>query len=148
MSTRQYCSFSLDGQLFGLEIEHVQEVLREQAMTAIPLAPRLVRGLINLRGDIVPALDLRVRLALPPREQAANNVVLRTGAGPVSLLVDEIGDVLALAEAELEAPPDNLDGPAARLVRGVYELDERLLLILDAGALGKLDELGEAPAHG
>jgi purine-binding chemotaxis protein CheW len=128
-----YCTFELDGRFFGVEVREVQEVIRYQHMTAVPLAPSVVTGLINLRGQIVTAIDLRQRLGMPKRPEGKlpMNVVVRTDDGPVSLLVDEIGDVLDVLDGTFESPPDTLEGIMRELVIGVYKLDERLLLILD-----------------
>lgn len=123
----------VDGHFFGLDVLKVQEIIRYQEMTRIPLAPPVVRGLINLRGQIVTAIDLRRRLELSdrPADQLPVNVVVRTDDGAVSLLVDEIGDVLQVPEELFERPPETLRGPARELIRGAYKLDGRLLLILD-----------------
>src|ERR1700760_1091136 len=88
----QYATFFVDQMFFGVEVLKVQEVLRYQEMTCVPLAPKIVQGLINLRGQIVTAIDMRRRLALPPRANEAQpiNVVVRSTEGAVSLLVDEI----------------------------------------------------------
>lgn len=130
---RQYCTFFVDGHYFGLDVLRVQEIIRYQEMTRVPLAPPVVSGLINLRGQIVTALDLRRRLGLEARsaDQLPVNVVVRTGDGAVSLLVDEIGDVLEVSQKLFELPPDTLRGNARELVRGAYKLEGRLLLILD-----------------
>jgi purine-binding chemotaxis protein CheW len=130
---RRYCTFFLDGLCFGVEVERVQEVLRYQDMTPVPLAPRVVRGLINLRGQIVTALDLRRRLELSERGQGRlpMNVVVRSDDGATSLLVDDIGDVLDVDDGSFERPPETLRGMARELVQGAYKLKERLLLILD-----------------
>jgi purine-binding chemotaxis protein CheW len=130
---RQFCTFYLDDLLFGVDVMKVQEVIRFQDMTRVPLASRLVRGLINLRGQIVTAIDLRRRLQLPDlREgQLPMNVVVRTEDGVVSLLVDEIGDVLEVTEDSFESPPETLSGAAREFIMGTYKLRERLLLILD-----------------
>src|SRR4051794_12779286 len=111
----------------------VQEIVRPQEMTRVPLAPHVVRGLINLRGQIVTAIDLRRRLDLEdrPADQLPVNVVVRTDDGAVSLLVDEIGDVLQVADQLFERPPETLKGTARELIRGAYKLQDRLLLILD-----------------
>ncbi|MBK7876655.1 MAG: chemotaxis protein CheW [Planctomycetes bacterium] len=134
MSDReQFCTFHL-GQLFlGVRVQDVQEVIRYQDLTRVPLAPATVRGLINLRGQIVTAIDLRKRFGLPDRsaESLPMNVVVRTDDGPVSLLVDEIGDVLEVSGDLWEAPPETLSDDARALVRGVYKLEGRLLLELD-----------------
>jgi len=130
----QFSTFFVADLFFGVDVLRVQEVLRDQPMTRVPRAPAAVEGLINLRGQIVTAIDLRRRLGLPPRagDKVPMNVVLRTADGPVSLLVDEIGDVLDVDEAACERPPGNLDPVARDLIRGVYKLKDRLLLILDA----------------
>jgi len=130
---QQYCTFMLDGHFFGVEVDRVQEVIRHQEMTRVPLADRVVRGLINLRGQIVTAIDLRRRLELTEREPSRlpMNVVVRTEDGPVSLLVDEIGDVLEVDGQSFERPPDTLKGAGREFVRGAYKLRENLLLILD-----------------
>ena len=129
----QYCTFTVDGHCFGLDVLHVQEIIRYQEMTPVPLAPPEIRGLINLRGQIVTAIDLRRRLELSdrPPEQLPVNVVVRTEDGAVSLLVDEIGDVLTVSEKLFERPPETLAGTPRELIRGAYKLPDRLLLILD-----------------
>ena len=126
-------------------MEKVQEVIRHQAMTRVPLAPKLIGGLINLRGQIVTAIDLRLRLGLPERkaDELPMNVVARSEDGAVSLLVDEIGDVLEVQEQQFEDVPQTMR-QARELMRGVYKLPDRLLLVLDTahavsveqGALG------------
>jgi len=131
--TAQFSTFSLGGLLLGVEVLQVQEVIRTQPMTPVPLAPAEVRGLINLRGQIVTAVDLRRRLGLPDRidDQPPMNVVVRSTDGVVSLLVDEIGDVVDVAGTAFEAAPETLTGAARELVTGVYKLPGRLLLALD-----------------
>jgi purine-binding chemotaxis protein CheW len=133
--SRQYSTFDVAGSYFGIDVLQVQEVLRYQEMTPVPLAPAVIEGLINLRGQIVTALDMRRRLGLPPRAsgQTAMNVVVRTEEGAVSLLVDEIGDVVEVDSASFERPPENLDPAIRDLVKGIHKLKDRLLLVLDIG---------------
>jgi purine-binding chemotaxis protein CheW len=134
MSTeqQQFCTFTLAGGLFGIEVERVQEIIRYQPLTPIPLAPREVAGLINLRGEIVPAIDLRLCVGAAARasDEMPTNVVVRTEDGAVSLFVDEIGDVLYVDEDAYEPPPDNLRGAMRELIRGVYKLESGLLMVL------------------
>src|SRR5438067_362517 len=127
--TRQFCTLFVDDLLFGVEVEKVQEILRHTEMTRVPLAPPEVRGLINLRGQIVTAIDLRRRLELPDRspEDQPINIIVQTDDGAVSLLVDEIGEVLAVEEKTFEGPPETLKGTARELIRGAYKLPDRLL---------------------
>jgi purine-binding chemotaxis protein CheW len=129
----QFSTFYVGDMFFGVDVLNVQEVLRFQPMTAVPQAPKVIEGLINLRGQIVIAIDMRRRLGLPPRgsDKASMNMVVRTADGAVSLLVDEIGDVLDMDVANHERPPMNLDPVAGELIRGVYKLKDRLLLVLD-----------------
>jgi purine-binding chemotaxis protein CheW len=143
MSTsQQFCTFLVDGQVYGTPVARVQEVIRHAAMTQVPLAPHVVTGMINLRGQIVCAMDLRRRLQLPERaaDQTPMSVVVRTNQGTVSLLVDEIGDVIEITEDALESPPETLQGVAREVVEGVYKLPDRLLLALD---INRVVEVGE-----
>lgn len=129
---QQYCTFSLESLLFGVDVTHVQEVIRYQEMTSVPLAPRIIRGLINLRGQIVTAIDMRERIGLPRQDDALPmNVVLRTPDGVVSLLVDEIGDVVQPDEHAFENVPEVVVGVLREIVTGVYKLEGRLLLVAD-----------------
>ncbi len=129
----QFSTFFVADLFFGVDVLHVQEVLRSQQMTFVPQAPAVIEGLINLRGQIVTAIDMRRRLGLSERPggQAPMNIVVRTSDGAVSLLVDEIGDVLDMDAASYERPPQNLDSTAKELIRGVYKMKDRLLLVLD-----------------
>jgi purine-binding chemotaxis protein CheW len=128
-----FCTFFLDGHFFGVPVQQVQEVIRYQEMTRVPLVPQVVSGLINLRGQIVTAIDLRRRLAMSERlaDQLPMNVVVRTDDGALSLLVDEIGDVIEVEEKTFEQPPETLKGIAREMIRGVHKLPERLLLLLN-----------------
>lgn len=141
-SSSQFSTFFVADLFFGVDVLHVQEVLRSQPMTSVPQAPDVIEGLINLRGQIVTAIDMRRRLLLPARgadNPGSMNIVVRTVDGAVSLLVDEIGDVLGMDASAYERPPDNL-APAARdLIRGVYKLKDRLLLVLDEERTVDLD---------
>jgi len=132
-TSQQYATFYVADLFFGVDVLRVQEVLRFQRMTPVPQAPDVIEGLINLRGQIVTAIDMRRRLRLPPRaaKQMPMNIVIRAEDGAVSLLVDEIGDVLDLEAAIYERPPENLDPAARELILGIYKLNDRLLLVLD-----------------
>ena len=129
----QFCTFFVDNLFFGVGVREVQEVIRYQEMTRVPLASEVVSGLINLRGQIVTAIDLRRRLNLPdrPEGELPMNVVVHRDDGAVSILVDEIGDVVEVDESSFEPAPETLTGTARSLILGVYKLENRLLLILD-----------------
>lgn len=129
----QFCTFSLDNLLFGVPLTDVQEVMRHTDMTQVPLAPTVVRGLINLRGQIVTAIDLRRKLEFAQRsdDNPPMNVVVRSDEGAVSLLVDEIGDVVEVGEDAFEPPPETLRGTVRNVILGVYKLSGRLMHVLD-----------------
>jgi purine-binding chemotaxis protein CheW len=130
---RQLCTFFVAGRTFGVEVSAMREVLKAQPLTRVPLAPRQVRGLINLRGQIVTAIDLRERLGFPPftGERASMNVIVEGEDGLVSLLVDEIGDVVVVSGDDVESLPDTVGEGVRRLIRCVYKLQDKLLLLLD-----------------
>ena len=119
-------------------------------MTKVPLAPAVVSGLINLRGQIVTAVDLRRRLELGPSPtgQLAMNVVVRSEDGAVSLLVDEIGDVLEVDESNFELPPETLRGSVRSMILGVHKLNDRLMLVLDTEKACHMAEAAESTAAG
>ena len=129
----QLCTFVVGRYQLGVPVARVQEVIRAQPLTPVPALPPVVAGLMNLRGHIVTAIDLRVRLGLPPRAHGELlNVVVHTADGPASLLVDVDGAVLAVTGDMFEPPPATLEPAARALVRGAYKLPDRLLLVLDA----------------
>lgn len=140
---QQFCTFFLDDRFFGVEVEKVQEVIRYQTITPVPLAPPTVRGLINLRGQIVTAVDLRRLLQMGDRldERLPMNIVVQTWEGTFSLLVDRIGDVLEVHGEHFEHPPDTLEGIARELIQGTYKLQGRLLLTLNVEKLFNPDVL-------
>lgn len=133
MNSEQVCTFYLQGHFFGVPVREVQEVIRYQEMTRVPLAPAEICGLINLRGQIVMAIDLRRRMGFPQRSRDARptNVVIRTESGAVSLMVDEIGDVIEVTGESFECPPETLRDVAKDLIHGVHKLQGKLLLVLN-----------------
>ena len=132
MSTRMV-TFTLDGHLYGVDVGAVQEVLRGQTRTRIPLSPRTLAGLINLRGQVLSAIDLRALLDMPAREVDTEPmlVVIRVAGEPIALLVDSIGSVVDVDADQFEPPPDTLAGVSRDLLLGAYKLDDQLLLALD-----------------
>ncbi|HEY1755117.1 MAG TPA: chemotaxis protein CheW [Bryobacteraceae bacterium] len=130
---RQYSTFSVDNLFFGIEVLKVQELLRYLDMTRVPLAPDVIEGLINLRGQIVTAVDMRRRLGLKKRlpDETPMNIVVRSDDGAVSLLVDEIGDVLEVGSDSYEPVPESVPQAHRELILGVHKLEGRMLLVLD-----------------
>jgi purine-binding chemotaxis protein CheW len=136
MTSRQFATFEVADQFFGVEVDAVQEVLSYNEYTPVPLAPPAVGGLFNLRGQVIAAVDLRVQLGLDRQglDGPLMNVILRGDDEPVSLLVDKIGEVVDLDADAFEPPPVTLDGPTRDLVVGTYKMDGRLMLALDVRA--------------
>lgn len=137
MNKQQLCTFCVEDLTFGIDVLHVQEVIRYLDLTEVPLAPSAIVGLINLRGEIVTAIDMRRRLELGENVSGETpvNVVLRQSESTVSLLVDTIGDVVEVDQGGLEPPPETLDPLTRSIVRSVYKLEGHLLLLLDADAI-------------
>lgn len=129
----QYVTFTLDGSHYGVDVASVQEVLRAQRRTPVPLADADIAGLVNLRGQVVMTVDLRTRLGLPalPDGQEPMMVVVQVSGDTVSLLVDEIGDVVEVDTDQFEHPPETLQGAMRDLIIGAYKLEHGLLLALD-----------------
>jgi purine-binding chemotaxis protein CheW len=130
---RQYATFTVGGHYVGIDVLEVQEVLYQQRITPVPLAPEVIAGLLNLRGQIVPEIDLHRLLRLPPRSPDAPrfSVVVHSAEGTVSLLMDEIDDVLQVDAASFEEAPPNVRPEVRDLLTGVHKLQGRLLLVLD-----------------
>lgn len=132
----QLCTFNVEQLYVGIEISCIQEILRFQPLTRVPLAPSAVRGLMSLRGQIVPVLDLRQRLGLPPASDDKESfvVLIRTDEGPVSLVVDHVGDVVDVNEEIFEPVPETMQSELRPFLLGAYKLERTLLLSLNAHA--------------
>jgi len=146
-SKHQFCTFYVDDLFLGINVQQVQEVIRYQEMTRVPLAPKAIRGLINLRGQIVTAIDMRCWLGMPTRAADAlpMNVIVRDGSNAVSLLVDRIGDVIEVDDELFEAPPNTVKANVRGLIQGAYKLTDRLLLLLDTNrALAECDSFASS----
>ena len=142
---QQLSTFRIADRWFGIDVGRVQEALRFAPLTRVPLAPAVVAGLINLRGQIVMALDLRQRLALPPRAPGARpmNLILRSADGPTSLMVDEIDEVIAVDPACIEPVPLTLMGPGRELLICVLKAPGGLVLVLDPELAVRVDAADE-----
>ena len=130
---QQYCTLRVGELLLGIDVEQIQEVLRDTAITPVPLADPAIRGLINLRGQIVTALDLRRRLGIGDAEPGSptSTMVLGTAEEPLALVVDSVGDVVEVDGESFEPPPETLKGEARRMIEGAHKLERELLLILN-----------------
>lgn len=144
--TSQFCTFFLDQLMFGIPLQSVQEVLCTMPVTPVPLTPPVVKGLMNLRGQLVTAVDLRRRLELRPAADGLElmNVVVRSQDGAVSLVVDEIGDVVEVEESSYERPPETLQGNVRAMILGIHKLENRLLHVLDLEKACHVEILADA----
>ncbi|HTL90334.1 MAG TPA: chemotaxis protein CheW [Leptolyngbya sp.] len=136
MKTQQICTFFLDETCFGIRLEDVQEVIRQQPLTRIPLASPDICGLMNLRGQVIPVVDLPRRLGLRSTacnidEQITYNIIVKTAEDVVSFIIDEIGDVLHCSIETLKPPPATLHPRIRSFLKGTYKLDQSFLLVLD-----------------
>ena len=129
----QFCTFHVGDLLLGIEVEQIQEVLRNTAVTPVPKTPPAISGLINLRGQIVTAVDLRrvFRVEVNSESDSPTMIILDSGTELRSLAVDRVGDVVEVEDRDYEEPPDTLQGEARSLIGGAYKLRDRLLLVLD-----------------
>ena len=135
--TEQFVTLTIEGQLFGVPVLSVQDVLAPQKITPIPLASEGVAGALNLRGRIVTAIDVRRRLNLPPRGKDDDCMygVVELGAELYSLMIDSVGEVLSLPVDRFEKTPATLDERWREVCGGVYRLDDELLVVLDVSNL-------------
>jgi purine-binding chemotaxis protein CheW len=142
----EFVTFMIAGQIFGLPIARVQDVFKPARITRVPLAAAEIAGVLNLRGRIVTAVDMRRRLDVKKRDDGAAVMAIGIEAKGESfgLLVDAVGEVLKLPDLDREPSPINLDGRLAVLSAGVYRLDGQLLVVLDVDRV--LDLRGEAIA--
>ena len=134
---RDFVTVTIADQVFGIPVLEVRDVLRPQDMTRVPLAPREVAGVLNLRGRIVTAIDVRCRLNLPPRDEGEKgmNVVVDFHGEPYALVFDSVGEVLSLPDESCERTPPTLNPRWREVSDGIYRLDGRLLVVLEVERL-------------
>jgi len=134
---QNFVTLMIAGQLFGIPVLSVQDVLGPQRITRIPLAPPEVAGALNLRGRIVTAVDVRRRLNLPPREDNGTgmSVVVEHRGEPYSLMIDSVGEVMELPTASFEPNPPTLNPRWRQVSAGIYRLEGRLMLVLEVDKL-------------
>lgn len=146
--TAMWATFFLSGEMFALRVEDVQEVMMHQPLTPVPLAPDHVVGLLNLRGQVMSTVDLRKRLHFAPRAQDApcSLLVLNAAEGLLSVVVDEIGDVLSLPTAAWREPPDTLEMQHRGFVFGICPIDKHVVLGLTVAGLSADEDVSRQGA--
>lgn len=134
---RQFVSFHVAGEVLGIPVEQVQEILPPQTLTKVPLAPPAIAGLINLRGQIVTSFDLRVRLGLPSRPLGSTymNIISAHGDDLYAIVVDSVGDVISVDSLPVSTPPATLDSCWRQCCNGVFQLRQGLLISVDIKSL-------------
>ncbi len=144
--TIEYVTVMVGEQIFGLPIDRVHDVFIASALTDVPLAPREIVGLLNLRGRVVTAMCLRRRLGLADRAEDGRNMVvgLEHQGESYGLLVDQVGEVMKLTSDTHEPNPVHMDKRWVKLSRGVHRLDDKLLIILDVDAVLSLEVQSQA----
>jgi len=141
-----FVTFTIAGQLFGVPVLAVQDVLRPQAITRIPMAPPEILGSLNLRGRIVTVVDTRHRLGLPKSDsnEQPMSIVVPHGEDLFSLAVDRVGEVLSLSTQNFEPNPATLDPAWREVANGIYRLKDELLVVIDVGRLLRLGATAKA----
>jgi purine-binding chemotaxis protein CheW len=136
-NSQEFVTFTIAGQLFGIPVLQVQDVLSSYHITPVPLAPPEITGSLNLRGRVITAIDVRIRLGLPEREPGADNmsIVAENEGELYSLMVDAVGEVLALSPNAFERNLPTLDPKFRSFSAGIYRLEDQLLVVLDVDRL-------------
>jgi purine-binding chemotaxis protein CheW len=145
-ATEGFVTVVTGGQLFGLRLERVRDVFVPRGLSQVPLAPPEVAGLLNLRGRIVTAIDLRRRLGLPPRSDGGAPVAvgIEERGELYGIIVDRVGDVLRLKRSSYDPNPVNLDQRWTKVCAGVHRLDHGLMVVLDVDKILDLSQFGVA----
>jgi len=141
----QYVTFTLEDEVYGINVMQVQEVLREIEVAPVPGAPHYVTGIINLRGNVVSVIDARTRFGLPQRESTplTRIIVIEAQQQIIGILVDSVAEVVDIEMSEIETAPNVGNEETARYIDGVLSLDEKLLILVDLNKLLTEAELGE-----
>ena len=150
VETIQVVSFRLGLEEYGVDIAQVQEINRMVAVTHVPRAPQFMEGVINLRGQLIPIIDLRARFGMPRVEPTKNTriVVTEIGAKRVGMVVDSVSEVLRLAVDQIEAAPEMITGADTEYIRGVGKIDDRLIILLDLARVISTAERHELESAG
>jgi purine-binding chemotaxis protein CheW len=144
----QVVVFDLAGENYGIDISHVQEIIRRPAITTVPRAPEYVEGVVNLRGRVIPVISLRGRFGLAGAEadRASRIIVLEVSGNTIGAAVDAVTEVLRVPASTVEPPGATLTGPEAAHLRGIAKLEERLIILLRLDRIVEMDEARDAVA--
>ncbi|NLL18587.1 MAG: chemotaxis protein CheW [Clostridia bacterium] len=146
----QLVVFQLGDETYGIEISAVHEIIRMQSITKVPRTPEFVEGVINLRGRIVPVIDLHKRFNLPLEEETAHSriIVVEVKGVTVGMIVDSVSEVLRLPQANIDPPPPAITGGIeTEYLRGVGKWEERLIILLDLDKVLEQSEYNALEQH-
>ncbi len=144
---KQLVVFELSSELFGVDIAAVESIIKMQPITRIPQSPDFVEGVINLRGKVLPVIDLRLRFGLPAVELTKNNriMVITLGGTEVGMIVDGVSEVLSITDEEVEPPPAMVTSVNSTFITGIAKIENRLVILLDLRKILSLDEQASLP---
>jgi len=139
----RFLTFTLEDEVYGIEIKYVTEIIGLQSITKVPEVPDYVKGIINLRGKIIPVIDVRLKFGKPPIEYNDRTCIIVIDIGDVSvgLIVDNVDEVLTIEDQDIAAPPASKTGFENRYIKGIGKAGERVQLLLDCEKLLKTEEM-------
>lgn len=139
----RFLTFTLEDEIYGIEIKYVTEIIGIQSITKVPEVPHYVKGIINLRGKIIPVIDVRLKFGKEPMEYDDRTciVVIDIGEVSVGLIVDNVDEVLTIDESNIAAPPSTRTGFENRYIKGIGKAGDKVQLLLDCDKLLKNDEM-------
>jgi len=143
-----YLTFDLDGEGYGVEIGHVTEIIGVQRITEVPDMPPFIKGVINLRGTVIPTMDVRLRFNLEERDHDERTciIVVELDDVTVGLLVDQVKEVISIPEAQVAQPPKVRNGPGVQFIKGLGRLEDEVKIILDVSRLLYSEEMEQMAA--
>ncbi|MDD2217465.1 MAG: chemotaxis protein CheW [Eubacteriales bacterium] len=139
----RFLTFTLEGEIYGIEIKHVTEIIGIQAITKVPEVPAYVKGIINLRGKIIPVIDVRLKFGKEPMEYDDRTciIVIEIAEVSVGLIVDNVDEVLTIEDSDIAVPPASKTGFENKYIKGIGKAGDKIQLLLDCEKLLKNEEL-------
>lgn len=137
----KFAVFTIAGEEFGLEIERILEITKPQKATHLPNTPQFINGVINLRGNVMPLMDMRKRLNVEPTQQGEKIIIVTMHGEKIGLLVDSVKEILNIEKTEIASPPGIFKGLKPEYLNGIGKIKERLLIILNIDRLLTSEEM-------
>ncbi len=145
----KYLTFTIGKEIYGLEVRHVTEIIGIQPITEVPEVPAFVRGIINLRGRIVPVVDIRLKFGKEPvpYDDRTCIVIVEMESLVIGMIVDNVADVLTIPDENIVTPPDTKVGFNSHFIKGIGKVASEIILILDCGKIVSSDDLENISAN-